>query len=147
MCSLVSHRIYPAHRWEAVNYSTFRFFSDPGQQPSTVESSGFSANVTVAFAPFSLLYQSLPNFVITNDEIGLETVELYPLQLVSSNPSDFVILASDSTIEIIDDDSKKVFLSQLLFYHFMVIFFLIHSTSDRIFWEFQFHRGRHANTA
>ena len=79
-------------------------FLDPGQQPSTVESSGFSANVTIAFAPFSLRDQSLPNFFITNDEIGLETVESYPLQFVSSNPSGDVILGSDSSIEIIDDD-------------------------------------------
>ena len=88
-----------------VRVTLFQSLLDPGQQPITVETSGFTANETITFVALSGLSQVLPSFDIANDDIGLETDEYYAIQLVSSDPS--VDLGSDSTIRIIDDDGKN----------------------------------------
>ena len=45
-------------------------------------------------------------FLITNDNIALETVETYSIELKSSNTSTKVVLGENSAIMIIDEDAR-----------------------------------------
>ena len=83
-----------------------QFTIDPGQQPDTVEVSGFTVNTTITFTPSSSTSQMLPGFVIKNDDVALESVESYSITLVSSDPS--ISFGPASTIEITDDDGNKI---------------------------------------
>ena len=77
----------------------------PGTQPSTVIVSGSDVDSTVIFqvGDVSVL---LPSFIITDDIIGLETDEIYQLNLFSSIPSQNIALGKPTAIAITDDDGK-----------------------------------------
>lgn len=86
------------------------FVEDPGQQPVTVESSGSSINTSVTFIPFLNSSMLIAQFAINDDEVGLETNEVYSIQLASATPSFNVNLGGSSIIEIVDDDGNCVIL-------------------------------------
>ena len=71
----------------------------PGAQPSTVRTSGTSVNEKLTSFPAEI------SFPIIDDDVALETVERYPLSLITSDPS-ITISRSMSEIVIIDDDGK-----------------------------------------
>ena len=85
------------------------YVTEPGQQPSTVEVSGFTVSENVLFVAFTGLTRLLSNYTITNDEVALETIETFNITLMSANPSKNVAFGSDSTIAIADDDGKYDF--------------------------------------
>lgn len=49
---------------------------------------------------------------ITDDMVGLENPERYPLQFSSPNPSEMVNLGPDATVTINDDDGIKYNITQ-----------------------------------
>ena len=67
--------------------------------------SGSLVNSTVTF-PVGQVPLMLPSFIINDDSFGLELNEEFELEIVSSSPSDNVILGEPANITITDDDSK-----------------------------------------
>ena len=98
-------------------------FLGPGQQPSTVAVSGFTVNTNVMFTAYSSVSKFLPEFTIKNDDVALETVETYNIILMSSDPSHDVLLGSDSTIMITDEDGTFK-LEIFAWYH--ALFLIVH---------------------
>ena len=81
----------------------------PGNQPSTVESSGFtvSNSVTLPADLSAAPSRSVGSFLIRNDAVALETVEQYPISLSSSTTyGGRVTVGNPAMININDDDSK-----------------------------------------
>ena len=78
----------------------------PGNQPSTVESSGFtvSDSVTLPADLSAAPSRSVGSFLIRNDAVALETVEQYPISLSTS--TERVTVGNPAMININDDDSK-----------------------------------------
>ena len=79
--------------------------SGPDNQPSTIEISGVNVNQAVTFTAHGAQSQRLPSFIIINDTVALETIEQYNLSLSNPSITNGVILGSDTTIHIMDDDS------------------------------------------
>uniref|UniRef100_A0A1X7VF48 Calx-beta domain-containing protein n=1 Tax=Amphimedon queenslandica TaxID=400682 RepID=A0A1X7VF48_AMPQE len=80
----------------------------PGSQPSSVVVSGANVSSTVTFAANSSLTESLPSFVITNDDVALETVESYSLSISNPSVTQNVVAADSTGIAIRDDDVVTV---------------------------------------
>ena len=74
-------------------------------QPSSIVVSRTPINLIVTF-PAGQAPLMLPSFSIIDDNFGLELDEEFELELVSSSPSDNVILGEPANITITDDDSK-----------------------------------------
>ena len=60
----------------------------------------------ITFAARGDQSQGLPSFTIKNDSFALETIEQYDLSFSNPSITNNVILGSDTTIQITDDDGK-----------------------------------------
>lgn len=68
--------------------------------------SGQSISEVITFVAGGATRQSLSSFTIMDDNVGLETVESYPLQFNRTFPSGDIMIGRDSEIRITDDDSE-----------------------------------------
>ena len=81
----------------------------PAPQPSTVIVSGVEYSDVLLFpaGTGALTPQSIQSFMITDDEVGLETLEQYQLSFVGASRIIAVILGAPTTISITDEDGEN----------------------------------------
>lgn len=76
--------------------------------------SGFTVNTLVAFNAFSRLSESVQSFIITDDSVALETVEMFSISLGSSHVlADKINFAGSAEIMINDNDGELIVSTQL----------------------------------
>ena len=78
----------------------------PGSQPSSVVVSGVSIDQTITFEAGET--QAIVSFSLTNDNVGLESDELYQLRLTNPSPSS-IITGGAANIIITDDEGSSIF--------------------------------------
>lgn len=69
-----------------------------------IELSAQMVNATIVFEGFSGNMSEVFQFYIRNDEIGLENVEVFEIQIIESFPINGVILGESLEVFVVDDD-------------------------------------------